>query len=75
MFIATSSFFQGQQDEFPEAWRGLILWNALPLIVLATMVFWIFRVRFSKRHQSWPPRIAKPAAQATPEPVAGAIQA
>jgi hypothetical protein len=60
MFIATSSFFQGQQDEFPEAWRGLILWNALPLIVLATMIFWIFRVRFSRRFASLPRRTAAP---------------
>lgn len=63
MFIATSSFFQGQQDEFPEAWRGAMVWNALPLIVLAAMVFWIVRVRFSKRYRSWPPRLGKPAAE------------
>jgi hypothetical protein len=65
MFIATSSFFQGQEDEFPEAWQGAILWDALPLLVLAAMIFWIFRVRFSKRHRSWPPRLARPAAETT----------
>lgn len=59
MLIATSSFFQGQQDEFPESWQGLFLWDALPLLVLAAMIFWIFRVRFSAAFAKWPPRIAK----------------
>jgi uncharacterized membrane protein len=61
MLIATSSFFQGQQDEFPEAWQGAILWDALPLLVLAAMLFWIARVRFSAAFRKWPPRIATPA--------------
>ncbi|MDQ8754862.1 DUF2306 domain-containing protein [Sphingosinicella sp. LHD-64] len=61
MLIATTSFFQGQQDEFPEAWQGAILWNALPLMVLAAMLFWIVRVRFSAAFRKWPPRIAEPA--------------
>lgn len=52
MFIATSSFFQGQEDEFPEAWQGAILWDALPLMVLAAMIFWIFRVRFGRQFSS-----------------------
>ena len=59
MFIATSSFFQGQEDKFPEAWQGAILWNALPLMVLAAMIFWIFRVRFGAAFRKWPPRIAE----------------
>ncbi|HEX8622296.1 MAG TPA: hypothetical protein VF718_10015 [Allosphingosinicella sp.] len=45
--IAAFSFFLGQQDEFPAAWRGLALWFAPPFAVLAAMVFWIFRVRFA----------------------------
>jgi len=45
--IAAFSFFLGQQDEFPAAWRGLGIWFAPPLAVLAAMVFWILRVRFS----------------------------
>jgi uncharacterized membrane protein len=45
--IAAFSFFLGQQDEFPAAWRGLAIWFAPPLAVLATMVFWLVRVRFT----------------------------
>jgi hypothetical protein len=61
MLIATSSFFNGQRDEFPEAWQDFFLWDALPLLVLATMIFWIFRVRFSAAFRKWPPRISSPA--------------
>lgn len=64
MLIATSSFFQGQQDEFPEAWQGFWLWSALPLLVLAAMLFWIVRVRFSAAFAKWPPRLPKPDAAA-----------
>ncbi|MEA3052659.1 MAG: hypothetical protein QOG72_1562 [Sphingomonadales bacterium] len=45
--IAAFSFFLGQQDEFPAAWRGLAIWFAPPLAVLAAMTFWLIRVRFS----------------------------
>lgn len=45
--IAAFSFFLGQQDEFPAAWRGLAIWFVPPLAVLASMVFWILRVRFT----------------------------
>jgi hypothetical protein len=45
--IAAFSFFLGQQDEFPAAWRGLAIWFAPPLAVLATMAFWLVRVRFT----------------------------
>jgi hypothetical protein len=61
MLIATSSFFRGQRDEFPEAWQDFFLWDALPLLVLAVMVFWIFRVRFGAAFRKWPPRISPPA--------------
>lgn len=45
--IAAFSFFLGQQDEFPAAWRGLPIWFVPPLAVLAAMVFWLVRVRFT----------------------------
>jgi uncharacterized membrane protein len=45
--IAAFSFFLGQQDEFPAAWRGLAIWFVPPLAVLATMAFWLVRVRFA----------------------------
>ena len=45
--IAAFSFFLGQQDEFPAAWRGLAFWFVPPFAVLAAMVFWLVRVRFT----------------------------
>ncbi|HEX8240068.1 MAG TPA: hypothetical protein VF574_10060 [Allosphingosinicella sp.] len=45
--IAAFSFFLGQQDEFPAAWRGLAIWFVPPFAVLAAMAFWLVRVRFS----------------------------
>lgn len=45
--IAAFSFFLGQQDEFPAAWRGLAIWFVPPLAVLAAMVFWLIRARFT----------------------------
>ena len=46
--IAAFSFFLGQQDEFPAAWRGHFLWYVPPLATFAVMIFWILRVRFAK---------------------------
>lgn len=45
--VAAFSFFLGQQDEFPAAWRGLPIWFVPPFAVLAAMLFWIVRVRFA----------------------------
>lgn len=45
--IAAFSFFLGQQDEFPAAWRGLAFWFVPPVAVLAAMIFWLVRVRFT----------------------------
>jgi uncharacterized membrane protein len=45
--IAAFSFFLGQQDEFPAAWRGLPIWFVPPFAVLAAMAFWLVRVRFT----------------------------
>ena len=48
LLIAAFSFFLGQQDEFPAAWRGHFLWYVPPLATFAVMIFWILRVRFAK---------------------------
>jgi hypothetical protein len=48
LLIAAFSFFLGQQDEFPEAWRGAFVWFLPPLAIFAAMIFWILRVRFTK---------------------------
>ena len=47
LFIATGSFFLGQQQVFPAVLRGSILLTVLALLPLALLVFWFFRVRFT----------------------------
>jgi len=51
LFIATGSFFLGQQQVFPDWLRKtnvLFLPAILPLILL---IFWLFRVRFAHAHK------------------------
>lgn len=49
LFIASASFFLGQQKTFPPALRGLPVWYAPPLLVLGIMIFWLVRLRISRR--------------------------
>jgi uncharacterized membrane protein len=49
LFIATGSFFLGQQQVFPVRWRGSVVLMVLGLFPLALLVFWGVRVRFGKR--------------------------
>jgi hypothetical protein len=49
LLIAAFSFFLGQQKVMPEAIQGSAMLFVPPLAVLAAMIFWIFRVRFSRR--------------------------
>lgn len=54
LFIATGSFFLGQQQVFPHWLRKtnvLFLPAILPLILL---IFWLFRVRFTNAYQGKP---------------------
>ena len=44
LFVAAMSFFIGQADEFPKAWRIMPLLATPPLTVLVTMVYWLWRV-------------------------------
>lgn len=48
-FIATGSFFLGQQDVMPAAVRGSPLLFVLAFAPFALMAFWLVRVRFGKR--------------------------
>src|SRR5205085_3259461 len=41
-FIATGSFFLGQQQVFPAAWRGAAVWFVPALLPLVLLIFWIF---------------------------------
>jgi hypothetical protein len=62
LLIAAFSFFLGQQDNMPAFMRGSPLLYLPPLAVLAAMIFWILRVRYSKAfHWVRPRRPAVPA--------------
>jgi hypothetical protein len=69
LFIAAASFFLGQQDEFPQALKGLPIWFVPPFATLIAMIFWLFRVRFAK---AW--SRAMPRRPADPLTAAGASQ-
>lgn len=47
-FIATGSFFLGQQDLLPEAARGSPILFVLAFAPIALMLFWLVRIRFAK---------------------------
>ena len=49
LFIATGSFFLGQQQVFPAALRGSPILLLLALAPLAVMIFWLLRVRLGGR--------------------------
>ena len=47
-FIATGSFFLGQQQVFPAALRGSPILFGLALLPFAVMAFWLVRLSFAK---------------------------
>lgn len=47
-FIATGSFFLGQQDVMPEALRGSPILFVLAFAPFGVMLFWLVRLRFAK---------------------------
>jgi hypothetical protein len=49
LFIASGSFFLGQQQVFPASWRGSVVLTVLGLFPLGLLVFWDLRVRFGNR--------------------------
>jgi hypothetical protein len=48
-FIATGSFFLGQQDALPQAVRGSPVLFVLAFAPFAVMAFWLIRLRLGKR--------------------------
>ena len=54
LFIATGSFFLGQQQVFPRALRGSPLLMILGLFPLPLLVYWAVRVRFGRTYQNRP---------------------
>jgi hypothetical protein len=61
LFIATGSFFLGQQQVFPAFLRGSIFLTVLAVLPLPLMIYWLFRVRFSKTYKVQPPPTPMPA--------------
>jgi hypothetical protein len=61
-FIATGSFFLGQQDVLPKAVRGSPVLFVLALAPLVLMLFWLVRVRIPKRPDVTPYLRARVAA-------------
>lgn len=53
LFIASGSFFLGQMDEIPQAFRGPHL-IVLALTPLAALLFWMVRIRFTRTAKSVP---------------------
>ncbi len=49
LFIATGSFFLGQQDVLPQALRGSPILFVLAFAPFALMIFWLVRIRFSNK--------------------------
>lgn len=52
LFIATGSFFLGQQQVFPEALRKQYILAPLAILPLFLLIYWVVRVKFSARWRS-----------------------
>lgn len=49
LFIATGSFFLGQQQVFPEGMRKQYILAPLAILPLPLLIYWLVRVKFTKR--------------------------
>ena len=47
LFIASGSFFLGQQKVFPASWQGLKVWFVPAFLPLVLLIFWLLRVWFT----------------------------
>jgi len=65
-FIATGSFFLGQQQVMPAAVRGSAFLFALAFAPFALMLFWLVRMRLTKQAGPFALRIATAAAAVGP---------
>jgi hypothetical protein len=54
LFIATGSFFLGQQQVFPEFLRKSNVLFIPAVLPLALLIFWVIRVRFTKAYKKMP---------------------
>lgn len=53
LFIATGSFFLGQQQVFPHWMRGSAFLMILAVLPLPLLIFWLFRFRLAKIYAPW----------------------
>ena len=51
LLIAAVSFFPGQVKLFPESVRAIKILYTPHLLLIAMLIFWLFRVRFGKAYQ------------------------
>lgn len=51
-FLASASFFLGQQKVMPKAWHGSPILLLLGLAPLAFLIFWMIRIRLFNRRRS-----------------------
>jgi uncharacterized membrane protein len=51
LFIASGSFFLGQQKVFPASWRGATVWFVPAFLPLLLMIFWLLRVWFTNKYK------------------------
>jgi len=65
-FIATGSFFLGQQDVLPRAARGSPILFVLAFAPFGIMAFWLVRLRFGKALAKLKPRASAPLAAGRP---------
>ena len=65
LFIASGSFFLGQQKVFPGYLRGLKVWFVPALLPLVLMIYWVIRVRIAKQYRSTATAIRTPKRGAT----------
>ena len=54
LFIATGSFFLGQQQVFPVFLHGSIFLTLVAILPFPVMIYWLVRVRFSKAYSMRP---------------------
>jgi hypothetical protein len=52
LFIATGSFFLGQQKVFPASLRGLKVWFVPAFLPLLLLIFWLVRVWVTKTYRT-----------------------
>jgi uncharacterized membrane protein len=54
LFIATGSFFLGQQQVFPAFLRGSVFLVVLAVLPFPVMIYWLIRVRFKNAYRTRP---------------------